>query len=337
MSDATKRGNRPPNTGPWHQIHFRVNLFTQDEWPYQETASLDDCSLGEEQSTSIVTALAWSAPGLALHGRCVLAVSTSNHLVSLWEPQHKPTESSDWYRSCILNHALQLHVLSSGGEEAQARRRTRIRAVTWSREPPKLTNSWKALPFLAVVNPDGDLYLLRLNSDKRRKSYEATVLLQLPAADQLLVKERPRKTLVEKQPGEGQRHASISRKRSAKERTRRQRAYPGYSVAWSDWHHNGLILQSVLVYKHAGFETYHQIACSPPDITSQANGTCYGRLTLSQGGEASVRRSAADGPSIWLPKVNVLGMLLLRMLTQPNARATGHFTTASVAGVKLLV
>ena len=313
MGDAAKRhDNHHPVVGPWHEVHFRVNLFTQDEWPYQETVSLDDFSLGEEQSPSIVTALAWSAPGLALHGRCVLAVSTSNLLVSLWEPRHKPFESSNWYRSCILNHALQHHVLSNGGQEVLLRRRARIKAVTWSRAPPKLNGCWKELHLLAVVNPTGVLYLLRLNRNQRRRSCEANVLLYLPTTFQLLAQGRRRKTPVEKQPGEDQKHArGVIRLQQLEDEIQRiqgTRTHLGYTLAWSDWHSNDMILQSVLVYKHAGFEIYHQIECSYPDITSRANGTRYGRLTLSQHGEISVQRSVADGPSMWLPKVGFKDM-----------------------------
>ena len=320
MGDAAKlRENHHPVVGPWHEVHFRVNLFTQDEWPYQETASLDDFSLGEEQSTSIVTGLAWSTPGLALHGRCVLAVSTSNLLVSLWEPRHQPTESSNWYRSCVLNHALRRHISSNSDRKALARRLARIRAVTWSREPPKLNGRWKQLHIIAAVNQDGDLYFLRLNGTRGQKSREAAVLLDLPAKAPVL--ERRNETPEEKQPEVDQRKTWKSRRSQAAKvirKVRQARLHLGYTLAWSGWQDDNTFLRSYLVYKHAGIEIYYELACSNPEITDQRNGSCYGQLKLFQRGAPWVQQSVADGPSIWLPKVR------FRDIRQSQSNATLH-------------
>lgn len=109
---------------------IRVDQFTHAEWPEQPLATIKDLSLGEEQSDSAVVSLAWSPPGLGIHRRSVLAVLTSNLLLSLWETDGS---LSGWQRTGVINHYLQ--------EEGQAgqtrvkadrnRRQSRVRAFAW--------------------------------------------------------------------------------------------------------------------------------------------------------------------------------------------------------------
>ena len=301
--------DRPPafgQRGPWHHVRFRVNTFKESEWPYQEPASLKDLSLGEEQSTSIVTALAWSAPGLATHGRCVLAVSTSNLLVSLWESSTNPADPRSWQRSCILNHAIPEHWLKVHGEELLSIRQSRIRAVTWSCEPPKVNNSWKRLHLLALINQNGDLYVLRLNRTIVPRKCVAQVLWFLPAKEF---------TTPPKVHFDIKQQASNSKRRkknAAIRKAQRKRVYLSYTLAWSEWcHHGSNILRSILIYRHAGLEVQQQVACSTPHVTRQGNGIRYGELQLVDDGRKSVQLTVADGPSLLLPMVRIQDILFI--------------------------
>jgi len=63
-------------------------------------------SIGEEQSDGHVIALAWSPPGLAMHKRSVLAVLTSNNILSLWTSESDSCVSTNWIRILIVNKFL---------------------------------------------------------------------------------------------------------------------------------------------------------------------------------------------------------------------------------------
>ena len=62
--------------------------------------------LGEEQSITMVVACAWSPAGLGLHRRSVLAVLTTNHLLSLWQSNSDPQEPESWTRVLVINPTL---------------------------------------------------------------------------------------------------------------------------------------------------------------------------------------------------------------------------------------
>ena len=89
---------------PWTYVHFRANAFTYDEWPVQKQVSFANMSIGVEQARVFITSLAWSPPGLAKHKRSVLAVLTSNLLLSLWAPGGDPTDSENWERVLLIDH-----------------------------------------------------------------------------------------------------------------------------------------------------------------------------------------------------------------------------------------
>ena len=96
-------------------------------WPQDR----QDFSVGAEQSQSNVVGLAWSPPGLARHRRSVLAVLTSNLLLSLWEPVGA---NGQWVRVCVINQAL----LPTPGTLPQTEkfmgadlRRSNIRSFQW--------------------------------------------------------------------------------------------------------------------------------------------------------------------------------------------------------------
>ena len=178
-----KRGNTAKSKGvqdanPWVAVRFRVNSFTTEEWPMQEPASFEDFSIGEEQSLGIVTALSWSAPGLAKHRRSVLAVLTSNLVLSLWESKTDPKEQESWERVLVVNQSLRDYFFQNDDEtdaskngEGLLRRRTRIRGSAWA-EPMRWDGNHGNLSYqsrwgmflLAVTNDNRDIIFLRIAS-----------------------------------------------------------------------------------------------------------------------------------------------------------------------------
>ena len=146
---------------PWTHLSITISKFTFDEWTWQEPASFQEMSIGEEQTRATVTALAWSPPGLAKHGRSVLAVLTSNLILSLWASNSDPTDLGSWERVSVVNK-----VLLSGSRLQQ-----RIRSMAWAPTNPQhvdlLTPSsgkkW-GIPLLAVADDSSGLYFLKVSS-----------------------------------------------------------------------------------------------------------------------------------------------------------------------------
>ena len=137
---------------PWIHVRLRVNTFTYEEWPPQRQASFADLSIGEEQARVTVISLAWSPPGLAKHRRSVLAILTSNLLLSLWAPGGNPRDSECWQRVLIVDCK-------------------RIRSMAWAPANPlnlqprnPLSNKKWGIPFLAVANNNDEISLLIISS-----------------------------------------------------------------------------------------------------------------------------------------------------------------------------
>ena len=144
----------------------------------QEPDSFEHFSIGEELSLSTVTALSWSAPGLGTHRRSVLAVLTSNLVLSIWESKSDPREQESWERVLVINHSLRDYFSShdgnintSDGRRCSLRQRTRIRAFVWA-EPlrwegnhghPSYQSKW-GIFLLAVTNENGEIIILRIVS-----------------------------------------------------------------------------------------------------------------------------------------------------------------------------
>ena len=105
-----------------------MNAFTNAEWAPIFPQNRDDFSLAAEQSNSTVLGLAWSPPGLARFRRCVLAVLTSNLILSLWEPTGL---KGQWTRVGIVNHALHSDPLNPTQETGLGLRRVNIRSFHW--------------------------------------------------------------------------------------------------------------------------------------------------------------------------------------------------------------
>lgn len=188
---------------PWDHVQFRANLFTTEEWPVRDGASFDDFSIGEEQSTSTVTAISWSPLGLAKHRRSVLAVLTSNLILSCWASSSNPAASTSWQRILVINNAVrqwwdQMSLLRQRCEltEDGLRRKLRVRSMSWapracpSRDKSVQSFETKRGEFLfAVANDDGDISLLLVSSpySSSSTSWSCTILKLIRSAGNALV------------------------------------------------------------------------------------------------------------------------------------------------------
>jgi hypothetical protein len=130
----------------------------------------DNFSIGPEQSMSTVAALSWSPPGLAKHSRCLLAVLTSNLVLSLFE---STGSQGKWTRIAIVNSAMGNHFAQSVSDVGLRFRKEKIRSFSWCPAiwsptmvvdvPPGVVpppvHPW-GHHLLAVANDDNDLVLL---------------------------------------------------------------------------------------------------------------------------------------------------------------------------------
>ena len=154
---------------PWKHVRFHVNRFTIDEWPWPEPASFKDLSIGEEQSLVTVSALAWSPCGLAKHRRSVLAVLTSNLLLSLWTSYADPADPESWTRVMIVNDFLIPEHVSS--PQKQSRASQRVRSMAWApvnaehaeRQTPFSTRKWGVF-LMAITDDENGVYLVNFIS-----------------------------------------------------------------------------------------------------------------------------------------------------------------------------
>lgn len=183
-----KRGDRRGHqknfkSDPWVHVNFRINSYSRDEWPSQQLSDLDSLSIGEEQSLSTVVALEWSPHGLAKHRRSVLAVLTTNHILSLWASASDPKIACTWQRVLVVNQALDgfyQQTLSDGehGSPDNDRRRhfARVRSMSWALPKPlESSNSGSnhdgdasegsiSLQYLAVTNDADEVAILKIKS-----------------------------------------------------------------------------------------------------------------------------------------------------------------------------
>ncbi|KAJ9610788.1 hypothetical protein H2200_005565 [Cladophialophora chaetospira] len=166
----------------WHISTLRVNRFEENEWPLQELAPIAQFSLGEELSDSTVVSIAWSSSGIARYKRSLLAVLTSNLVLSLWETNGKPGE---WQRTCIVNQ----HLPTGGNNEVEdkVRLRTRVRAFTWlSSLGDGTDSSERERQILAVADDDYTISFLevRKTTGMAQRQWSIDCLLQHKVIDQ---------------------------------------------------------------------------------------------------------------------------------------------------------
>lgn len=127
----------------WQLASIPVNLFSPHEWPMFQPRPDASMSIGEEQSNSEITALAWSPAGLGRHDRCALAVLTSNHVLSIWASDGTFTSRNSWKRVLVVNQALRSRDLAYPDQKNidayhHAVRALQIRSFSWS--PRMLTD-----------------------------------------------------------------------------------------------------------------------------------------------------------------------------------------------------
>ncbi|KAL2810008.1 transcription factor IIIC subunit delta N-term-domain-containing protein [Aspergillus granulosus] len=152
----------------WHQTRFRANVFTINEWPIMFPQPRDQFSIGVEQSMSTVVSTAWSPPGLVKHRRSVLAVLTSNQVLSIYA---YAGVSGKWTRVAVVNKALEDHFRENVKPETPKTRKSSIRSFSWT---PPLTipaqdqldpgpeSRW-GIPLLAVATDANDVAFVQLH------------------------------------------------------------------------------------------------------------------------------------------------------------------------------
>ncbi|OJD16574.1 hypothetical protein AJ78_03265 [Emergomyces pasteurianus Ep9510] len=157
----------------WATTKFRANVFTNKEWPMIFPQPSETFSLGEEQSTSHVVALAWSPQHLAKYSRHVLAVLTSNLVLSLWE---LVDGHSKWVRTVVVNEVLRRTFGTLlAGKSSILLRKQRVRSFCWSPEGGYDHNgnaievhpACRDMSLLAVANDADEIILIRVRNDRR--------------------------------------------------------------------------------------------------------------------------------------------------------------------------
>ncbi|KAL5344089.1 transcription factor IIIC subunit delta N-term-domain-containing protein [Aspergillus crustosus] len=180
------------STVDWHRTRFRANVFTNNEWPILFPQPRDQFSIGAEQSMSSVVGVAWSAPGLVKHRRSVLAVLTSNMVLSIYA---LVPNTGKWTRIAIVNKALESY-FAEGAESTPRARKSSIRAFTWT-PPLKIPAENQLYPgpdsrwgisFLAVTNDENDVVFLQVQEPSAPQAspepfrIEAVSVVPLPSS-----------------------------------------------------------------------------------------------------------------------------------------------------------
>ncbi|GAM40067.1 hypothetical protein TCE0_034f12120 [Talaromyces pinophilus] len=158
---------------PWTSTKVRTNIFTHQEWKVTLPTGRDEFSIGAEQSLSTVSQLAWSNQGLGLHRRCVLAVLTSNLLLSLYEADG---QRRSWSRVCVVNKALEKYFESKGRPKSIGA--SRIRSFAWC---PPLKNDARGEDdradvrwgeqLLTIATDSNDVVLVRVKRNHSSKVF----------------------------------------------------------------------------------------------------------------------------------------------------------------------
>jgi len=160
------RYSRVGSTDRWTSLSIDVSSFTHDEIPLLDPAPWSSFDVGEELSDKSVISHAWSPPGLGRHGACVLAVLTSNHVLSLWSYSGRPDLSDDWNRVSIINDILN----GTHSSHRDARDGKRIHSFTWIPVPltpneQKGVHGRTALKtfYLAASDDLGNIHIIKIS------------------------------------------------------------------------------------------------------------------------------------------------------------------------------
>ncbi|KZF25041.1 hypothetical protein L228DRAFT_258517 [Xylona heveae TC161] len=167
---------REGSDAQWDSLIFRANLFSEDEIPARAPAPFKVFSIGEEQGIGAVSTLKWSSPGIGLHRRPVLAVLTTNHLLSIWDGAARSRKAEHFNRVMILNDAVLGHFdQGQNGHDVPRelhnlnKLRRRIMSFAWSKpcflkkngEINALGATWGTSLF-AVANDNNEMVILRI-------------------------------------------------------------------------------------------------------------------------------------------------------------------------------
>ncbi|KIW93860.1 uncharacterized protein Z519_05175 [Cladophialophora bantiana CBS 173.52] len=151
------RSQGDPGHKQWHTFALRVNQFDPSEWPFQDLATITQFSIGEELSESTVLSLSWSPSGLGIYRRSVLAILTSNLILSLWESNGR---LGTWQRTAVVNQFLPIQ--SSDEDTSIPRRKRRVRAFHWLPALSLSTEPRWGLQLLAVADDDFTISFFQL-------------------------------------------------------------------------------------------------------------------------------------------------------------------------------
>jgi hypothetical protein len=148
-------------------VALPASLFTAAEFPQRAPLGSSSFSLGEESSGALAVAARWSPAGLGAHGRCALAVLTSNLLLSVWAPVRAPAGSgASWERVAVGNRAGEREW---GGDEAcpEMKRFQRVRCFAWAPLLGGLEPADEEF-LVAVANDDMDVLVVEVRSPHSR-------------------------------------------------------------------------------------------------------------------------------------------------------------------------
>lgn len=151
----------------WTHVRFPVNTFTYDEWPVRSQLTMADMSIGEEQSKVTIASLQWSPPGFAKYRRSILAILTTNLILSLWAPGSDPRDPEGWERVLIINNAAVPPSMAPSQRDCLLER---VRSMAWlpvndhpNPEFPSPKRVW-GVPILAVADDNNGLWIFSLGS-----------------------------------------------------------------------------------------------------------------------------------------------------------------------------
>ena len=186
IPNRRKRSGIHQTSEPWIHVHLHVNIFTYREWPTQNPISIADLSIGEEQSLSTVTNIAWSPPGPSKYKRSALAVLTSNLVLSIWAPGSQPSMTSSWERVMLLNGSIENYFAKLGSVGSSLRKRRRTRNMCWAFDmPDNFKQKYGIGSLLAVINDSEDMVIVNITTTHsyRGHDWQAKVLCHCGTAD----------------------------------------------------------------------------------------------------------------------------------------------------------
>ncbi|KAH7410309.1 transcription factor IIIC subunit delta N-term-domain-containing protein [Phaeosphaeria sp. MPI-PUGE-AT-0046c] len=288
--------DRDQEVAQWRHIPLQVPLFTSEELPIKEPATLANYSIGEEISSSAPIAIAWSPPGIAKHRRCALAALTANLILSIWSADDKQDEGKSWDRRVIVNVALTTYFSTITADELSGveedpnegmRLRTRIRAFTWAPALPTSQSSsslGSRLSYgphlMAVCNDDNQLALVVIKSPASTNGAEVGWSTEVLAHISLTPNPR----------------SNVTTSASFDDRLKQQRHIS--HVAWSPW-----VLQD---------DSYRSIIAYTTNEDVRARLITYAKTKFDISNEHVYSRTEAqhNGRLEWCPVVNA-GVLTL--------------------------